>query len=87
MNGSRKTSRILLTESILDFNKIEENKALRVHTDELNAIKFLANMNENFLSELKLIWGTERPQWTAVPMNLLGEKWLQPEELSSLPVP
>ena len=77
----------MLTESIVDFNKIEENKALRVHTDELSAIKFLANMDENFLSELKLIWGTERPQWTAVPMNLLGEKWPQPEKMSSLPVP
>ena len=77
----------MLAESILDFNKFEENRALRVHTDELAAIKFLAGMDENFLSELKLIWGTERPQWTAVPMNLLGEKWLQPEELSSLPVP
>jgi hypothetical protein len=87
MTGSRKSRNVLLIEAIAEFNKHEENKSLRVITDELAAIRFLANMDEPFLQELKVIWGTERPQHTAIPMNLLGEKWLQPEEMSSVPVP
>ena len=87
MGGSRKSRAVLLQEAISEFNKHEENKNLKVLTDELAAIKFLAAMEEPFLQELKVIWGTERPQYTAVPMNLLGEKWLQPDELSSVPVP
>ena len=87
MGGSRKARTVLLQEAISEFNKNEENKSLKVLTDELAAIKFLAAMEEPFLQELKLIWGTERPQYTAIPMSLLGEKWLQPDELSSMPVP
>ena len=85
--GSRKAHTVLLIEAFAEFNKHEENRSLRVLTDEIAAIRFLASMDDTFLRELKLIWGTERPQYTAIPMCLLGGKWLQPEELSSVPVP
>ncbi len=78
--GTRKNYQQLLMDAITEYNRLEENRALRVQTDEIAAIKFLAGRSAEFIKQLKMIWGNHRPQHTAIPMNLLGEKWLQPEE-------
>jgi predicted nucleotidyltransferase len=78
--GTRKGSHVLLMEGIADFNREEDNRQYRIQTDEISAIKFMSSRSPEFLKQLKMIWGTQRPQFTAIPMNVLSEKWLQPEE-------
>ena len=78
--GTRKSRITLLSEAIASFNKREENRQYRIQTDEALAIKFMSARTEPFLRELKIIWGSERPQFTALPLGLLNDKWLQQEE-------
>lgn len=85
VSGSRKSRGTLLQEALNDYNKQERVRTLRIYNDELTAIRFLSERTSAFRDLLKVVWGAERPQYTAMPMNLLASDWLQ--ESAALPVP
>ena len=81
-SGSRKTRADLLQESIYRHNKQAVNKA-RIMPDEVTALYVYDAAPPDIRRMLKVIWGTEVPAHTAVPLHLLsGNFWLPKKSLS-----
>ncbi len=76
--GSRKSEEELITQLAQKYNA--EEPELKLKTDEMYALKFLSRRSDEFLAVLSLIWGQERPEFTAAPLSIFCEKWLQEEE-------
>ena len=83
-SGSRKSKGQILNEVLLEYNRRETVRSLKIHSDELACIRFLAERSEEFRNLVKLMWGVERPANTALPMCVLAADWLQ--EGAPLPV-
>ena len=82
--GTRKSKAQVLSEVLGDYNRRELVRSLKINSDEVTAIKFLSERSEEFRSLVKLMWGVERPVYTALPMNVLAAEYLQ--EAALLPV-
>ena len=82
---ARKNKRQLLDEAITNFNKKESHRLFKINTEEAAAIKFLAERSPVFCKRVKLAWGVERPEFSAVPLTLLGKGLLKAS--TPLPVP
>lgn len=76
---SRKMASALLQDAMSQYNK-GVPQDLRLNMDEQKAIMFLAGRSPDFRRLLKLIWGQSKPSMSAVPMNLLTERWLLPTD-------
>ena len=79
---SRRSKEDLLKTAISEFNNNEQS-AFRINAEEIAGIVFISSRTPLFLRRLKIIWGSEKPQHTAMPLQLLGSAWLSP----SYPLP
>lgn len=82
---ARKNKRQLLDEAITNFNRKESHRLFKINTEETAAIKFLAERSPVFCKRVKLAWGVERPEFSALPLTLLGKDFLKAS--TPLPVP
>ena len=39
----------------------------------------MCRCSDAFLAHIKVIWGTDKLEWTALPLNLIGAKFLREE--------
>ncbi len=76
--GTRRSRPQVLGDVLREFNSKVVVAKNRISTEEVEIIKFLADRSPDFLSRLKVVWGQEKPQYTAAPMNLLSSPFLQP---------
>jgi hypothetical protein len=67
------------------YNKQEKVRKCKIFQDELDAIKFVSKRNEAFTAQLQYIWGTEKVNHTALPINLLSSAFLTARY--TIPVP
>jgi hypothetical protein len=67
------------------YNKQEKVRKCKIFQEELDAIKFVSKRGEEFTSQLQYIWGTEKVNHTAVPINLLSSAFLTTRY--TIPVP
>ena len=74
--GSRKTATEIISEWLKSYNKKETLARCKLSTDESKGLKFLIRMSETFVDMLKTIWNADKLHRTAVPLNLLCEKFL-----------
>lgn len=82
--GTRKSTKMLLQEALNQFNSAEALSKRRLSAEEQGATVFLHGRSKEFRRLMKMVWGQERPEHTAVPVNLLNSKFLLEE--SPLPV-
>jgi hypothetical protein len=75
----RKAGKAVWDEVLSTYNKSEGVKNNRLNGDELNAVKLLNRASDAFLNHIRIIWGTDKLEWTAVPLNLIGAKFLREE--------
>jgi hypothetical protein len=80
--SSRQGHDALLKTAIAEFNN-QEQSAFRINPEEVSGIVFISLRTPIFIRRLKIIWGSEKPQHTAMPLQLLGSAWLSP----SYPLP
>lgn len=83
--GRRKPRRQLLDEAITNFNKKESHRLFKINSEEIAAIKFLSERSKAFCNKVKLAWGVERPEFSAVTLTLLSQSFLR--GTTPLPVP
>ena len=69
--GSRKTRHDLLQEAISKHNKQAVGKA-RVNPDEISALYVFDQAPQSVRRLLKVIWGTEAPQYTAITLGCIA---------------
>ena len=74
--GSRKSIIEMINEWLKMYNKKETLTRARLTTDEQKGMKFLIRMTDEFVVMLKSIWNADKLHRTAVPLNLLCEKFL-----------
>ena len=74
--GTRLTEYQLLKDVMLDHNRAEPISKRRVNQDEMNASLFLSQRSPEYMDVLKLIWGQEKPQFTALPVRHLVQPYL-----------
>ena len=74
--GSRKTAVELINEWLKNYNKKETTARCKLNADEQKGLKLLIRMSEEFINLLKTIWNADKLHRTAVPLNLLCEKFL-----------
>ena len=74
---SRKSKQELLRSAIKEYND-HVVAHLRLGADEIDTIEFLAQRSPLFQRRVKLAWGPEKPQYTAMPMSLVASHFLKP---------
>ena len=66
----------LINEWLKNYNKKETLARCKLTTDETKGLKLLIRMDDAFVALLKTIWNADKLHRTAVPLNLLCEKFL-----------
>ena len=82
--ASHKASFQILQDVIKDHNKRESTTRARLVTDEIRGLKILSRQSAIFKRQLAAIWGTDKFQYTAVPLDLIASSFLDPA--AELPV-
>ena len=81
--GSRKVRQDLFAEAIGKHNRVATGKA-KINPDETSALYFFDQAPASIRRALKIIWGTEAPQHTAVPLSLIAQPfWFPKKSLSN----
>ncbi len=68
----------------MDHNKRESQSRARLLTGEIRGLKILSRQSEPFKQRLAAIWGTDKFQYTAVPLDLIASNFL--DHAAELPV-
>ncbi|CAL1141367.1 unnamed protein product [Cladocopium goreaui] len=84
--GSRKARQDLFQESVTKHNRTAVGKA-KLNTQEVQALYFYDQAPATIQRMLKLIWGTQNPSQTAVPLTLVGRDFLLPKKSMSSKFP
>lgn len=74
--GSRLSKVQLLETTVTEYNQ-SPNQKFRIGHDETTVMKFLLVRSPLFRKRLTVIWGQDKPDNTAVPMNLMANPALQ----------
>lgn len=74
--GSRLSKVQLLESTVNDYNQ-SPHQRFRIGHDEQTVLKFLVVRSALFRKRLTVIWGQDKPDNTAVPMNLMANPALQ----------
>lgn len=80
--SSRLSKDALMRTCLVEYNK-SQVAHVRINSDETTCIIFLMARTPLFIRRVKVMWGVEAPQYTALPLSLLGCAWLSP--MYSLP--
>jgi hypothetical protein len=83
-SASHKAGVQILMDVIKDHNKRESTTRARLVTDEIRGLRILSRQSAIFRQQLAAIWGTDKFQYTAVPLDLIASSFLDPA--SELPV-
>lgn len=81
---SRKSAPEILNDIVKAHQKAESVVRARLLTDEIRGLKILARQTERFKHRLAAIWGSDKFQYTAVPLDLIASNFLDPT--AELPV-
>ena len=73
---TRKTNVELLNECIKVHQKMEKVARAKLTTDEIRGLKILSKQSNHFKQILASIWGTDKLQYTAVPLDLISSPFL-----------
>eukprot|EP00435_Cladocopium_sp_Y103_P034704 s1605_g9.t1 len=76
--GSRKLRKDLLTECVSKHNRQAVGKA-KLSNDEVHAIYMFDQASDQARRLLKLLWGTEQPSYTALPLSTLAMPFWVPK--------
>ena len=72
------------TQPFKDHNKRESIARARLVTDEIRGLKILCRQSDHFKCRLAAIWGTDKFQYTAVPLGLIASNVL--DSSAELPI-
>ena len=64
------------TQPIKDHSKRESLLRTRLVTDEIRGLKILCRQSDQFRCRLAAIWGTNKFQYTVVPLDLIASAFL-----------
>ena len=84
--GSRKARQDLFQESVTKHNRTAVGKA-KLNAQEVQALYFYDQAPATIQRMLTLIWGTQNPSQTAVPLTLVGRDFLLPKKSMSSKFP
>ena len=76
--AGRKSRAELIVDQILNHNKKETVRSSRIKTDEIAALKNVVVMSDWAQRRLKVIWQSQLPPYSSVPISLLASKFLSP---------
>jgi hypothetical protein len=78
--AGRKSRQELIVEQIVNHNKKETVRSSRIKTDEIAALKNVVVMSDWAQRRLKVIWQSQLPPYSSVPITLLASKFLNPTQ-------
>jgi hypothetical protein len=78
--SGRKSKQELIVEQILNHNKKETVRSSRIKTDEIAALKNVVVMSDWAQRRLKVIWQSQLPPYSSVPITLLASRFLSPTQ-------
>jgi hypothetical protein len=78
--SGRKSRQELIVEQIVNHNKKETVRSSRIKTDEIAALKNVVLMSDWAQRCLKVIWQSQLPPYSSVPITLLASRFLNPAQ-------
>ena len=81
MKGAGRKSRSeLVVEQIVNHNKKEAVRSSKIKTDEIAALKNVVVMSRWAQRRLRVIWQSQLPPFSSIPITLLASKFLNPAQ-------
>ena len=74
--GSRKSYSDHLNECVKIHQQKERVSRAKLTTDEIRGLKIVSKLSDKFKTQLAAIWGTDKLQYTAVPLDLIASQFL-----------
>ena len=79
-NAGRKSRSELIVDPIVNHNKKETVRSSRIKTDEIAALKNVVVMSRWAQRRLRVIWQSQLPPFSSIPITLLASKFLNPAQ-------